>query len=138
MSTLDKNLLGQGDRDAFSRLGAFSRRPLPVLDARDRAGFVVWRKDQGIADLQRPGQNAAGNDPAMIKPVDILHRETERKMMHAPRRLEGIEHLGDGRAVVPWHPRSVLWRMGGDIESEPGADRDKRPRFETDLGKETA
>src|SRR5688572_27628928 len=97
MSTLDKNLLGQGDRNAFSSLGAFPRRSLPVLDARDRAGFVVGRKDQGVADLQSAGQDSAGNDPAMIEPVNILDRETEREMMHAARRLEGIEHLGDGR-----------------------------------------
>ena len=133
VSAFDENLLGERDADGLARVRLGLLFAAPILETGNGTRLVVWRKDEFVADAKRAGVDTARDDPAVVEAVHVLHRKTQRQIVHRLRGLEGIEQIGDARASVPRHFGAI---SRGNIEAIARADRDERVRLHADLREE--
>ena len=70
---------------------------IPAFDGLDRAGLVRRREDESVTDLDAAGLDAARQDAAFVKPVDVLDREAQRLVVGQVRNFELVERLQHGR-----------------------------------------
>ena len=50
---------------------------VPSFDRSDTGTFVIGRKNNVIADSDSPGLYSSGDDSALVKSIDILHRKPQ-------------------------------------------------------------
>src|SRR5581483_9892232 len=133
-AALDENLLGEGDADGFAGDGSGLRRGAPALDGLDRADLVAGREEETIADLERSGLDAAGEDAALVEAIDVLDGETQRLIVRKFGNLEFVERGEHGRTGPPRH----VFAERGDVVAMRGGDGDEELRLDADGLEEAA
>ena len=104
MPALDEDMVAQRDPDRFAGTGGLRRRRRPPLDRRDPRGLVMRRKDELIPDSYCPRLDSARKDAAVIHPVNVLDRETQREFGGGRTwPIQSVQRLQQVRSAEPGH-----------------------------------
>ena len=131
VAALDEQFAVERDADrAAGGLAAGDRRQRPALDRLDLGDLAGGHDDDLVAGDEAAGFDAARDDAAVVEFVDRLHRQPQRQRFRRPRRLQRIERLDHGRALVPGDAR----RMRGNAVAVARGDRDHRGGLDAEAG----
>src|SRR3989475_7587872 len=133
LATLDEDLLVERDpRGLAGRRFRRHRFYVEGLDRLDGGGLVRGREDQPVADLDPSGGEAAGDDPAGVEFVDVLHGKAQSLPLARGLFPEQAERLQHRRTGVPGYLRAWLC----DVVAQLGADRHEPLRRHLELRQE--
>src|SRR5216117_903736 len=103
MSTLNENVIHQGDSNGFTGTSRFCGSFSPLFDRGDSSCFVVRRKQETIADPHGSRFDTADDDSLAILPIHVLNWEPERELGRRGWWIQSIQTCQQIASLEPGH-----------------------------------